>query len=81
MKYFSMMKEKNLQPQNYPAKLSFRFGRQIKTSYREVKAERVQHHKTNVMSNVKGFLEIDKASTRNMKIIKGKISLLKANIL
>ena len=45
------------------------------------KLKRVQQHKTRFIRNVKETSRIrkEKATTRNMKITKGKISLAKAN--
>ena len=50
--------------------------------YRQAKAKRIQHHQTGLTRNIKGtFLsEKGKARTGNMKIMKGKISLVKVNI-
>ena len=49
---FKVMKGKNLQPRLlYPAKISFRFNREIKTF---AKPNRIQHHQTSFTTNAKG---------------------------
>ena len=73
------MKEKNLQPRLlYPARISFRFGGEIK-SFTNKQKLKVQYHQTSYIRNVKGtFLsEKEKVTTRNMKIMKGKTSPIK----
>ena len=48
-----VMKEKNLQPRLlYSARISFKYEGEIKT-YRQAKAERIQHHQTNSSINTK----------------------------
>ena len=48
------MRGKNLQPRLlYPARISFRFDREIKT-YRQAKAKKIQHHQTSSTTNAKG---------------------------
>ena len=50
---FKVMKGKNLQPRLlYPARISFRFDREIKTF--TAKAKRIQHHQTSFATNAKG---------------------------
>ena len=49
-----VMKEKNLQPRLlYPAKISFKYEREIR-NYRQAKAERIRHHQTTSSTNAKG---------------------------
>ena len=64
-----------------PNKAIIRFERGIKNFTDEQKL-RVQYHQTSFTGNVKGTSPIkkEKTMTRNMKITKGKISLIKANI-
>ena len=51
---FKVMKGKNLQPRLlYPARISFRFDREIK-SLQIRKAKRIQHHQTSSTTNAKG---------------------------
>ena len=79
---FKVMKGKNLQPRIlYPAQLSFRYDGEIK-SFTYKQKLRVQHHQTSFTRNVKGtsLSKKEKATARNMKIIKGKSSVVKANI-
>lgn len=69
---FKVLKGKNLQPRTlYPARLSFTFGGEIKF-YRQAKAKRVLHPQTNFIRNVTFLTEKEKATTRNMKIMKGR---------
>ena len=65
----------------YLARLSFRFEGEIKI-LRQATAKRIQHHLTGLTRNVKGISlrGKEKTTTRNMKIMRGKISLVKANI-
>ena len=70
------MEGKNLQPRIlYLTTLSFRFEGEIK-SFTDKQKLRVQHHKTSFTRNVK---RTSCHTTRNMKITKGKITLLKVN--
>ena len=57
----------------YPARLSFRFDREIK-SHRQAKSKRIQHHKPSFTTNVKGTSlgAKEKATTRIKKIMNGK---------
>ena len=49
-----VMKEKNLQPTIlYPARILFKYEGEIK-SFRQSKAERIQHHQTSSSTNAKG---------------------------
>ena len=55
-----VMKEKDLQPRLlYPARISFRFGKEIKSFTArfllalQAKAKIIQHHQTNFTTNVK----------------------------
>ena len=50
--------------------------------YMQAKAKRGHHYQTSCTRNVKGISlsEKEKATNRNMKIMKGKSSLIKANI-
>ena len=69
------MKGKNLQPRIlYPARLSFRVDREIKSFTDKKKLKRIQQHQTNITRNAKGnsVNGKDKALTRNKKIITGK---------
>ena len=51
---FKVMKEKNLQPRLlYPARISFRFNREIK-SFSDKQKLRIQHHQTNFTTSAKG---------------------------
>ena len=50
-----MMKGKNLQPRLlYPARISFKFDREIKIFTEKAKAKRIQHHQTSFTTNAKG---------------------------
>ena len=72
---FKVVKWKNLQPRTlYPARFSFTFGGEIKFYRQAKKAKRVLHPQSNFIRNVTGtFLtEKEKATTRNMKIMKGR---------
>ena len=52
---FKVMKGKHLQPRLlYPARISFRFNREMKNLYRQAKSERIQHHQTSFTTNAKG---------------------------
>ena len=52
---FKVMKGKNLQPRLlYPARISFRFDREIKTFTDKRKLKRIQHHQTSFTTNAKG---------------------------
>ena len=52
---FKMMKGKNLQPRIlYPARLSFRFDRELKSFPDKQKLKRIQHHQTSFTTNAKG---------------------------
>ena len=48
----------------------------------QLKKKRIQHHQTSFTRNVKGtsLSKKEKATTKNMRTTKGKISLVKANI-
>ena len=49
-----VMKENNLQPKLlYPARISFKYEGEFK-SFRQAKAERIQHHQTSSSTNAKG---------------------------
>ena len=49
-----VMKENSLQPiLLYPARISFRYEEELK-SFRQAKAERIQHHQTSSTTNAKG---------------------------
>lgn len=74
------MRGKELKPRIlYQARLSFRFEEKIK--FYKVKAKRFQHHKTSFNRNIKETSQNGKNPTIiNMKIINGKISLVRANI-
>ena len=81
------MKGKNLQPRIlYLARLSFRFYGELKNFTDKQKLNPsfacYQHHQTSFIRNVKGtsLIETEKATTRNMQITKGKISLVKSDI-
>ena len=54
-----VMKEKTLQPRLlYPRRISFKYEGEIKSLYRQAKAERIQHHQTSSPTNAKGsFLD------------------------
>ena len=60
---------------------SFGLDGEIK-SFTDKQKLRVLHHQTSFIRNVKGTSQSEKgkATTRNMKITKGEISLVKANI-
>ena len=50
-----VMKEKNLQSRLlYPRRISFKYEGEIKSLYRQAKAERIQHHQTSSPTNAKG---------------------------
>ena len=50
-----VMKENNLQPRLlYPARISFKYEGEIKSFYRQAKAETIQHHQTSSPTNAKG---------------------------
>lgn len=69
---FKVVKGKHLQPRTlYPARLSFTFGGETKV-YRQAKAKRVLHPQTNFIRNVTFLTEKEKATTRNMEIMKGR---------
>ena len=52
----SVIKEKNLQPRLlYPARISFKYEGEIKSSTDKQKAERIQHHQTSSPTNAKGY--------------------------
>ena len=51
--YIKVMKGDNLQPRIlYPARLSFRFDREITKAFQTSK--RIQHHQTSFITNAKG---------------------------
>ena len=76
---FKVIKGKKLQARIlYPARLSFRNDGE-RELYRKGKAKRVQHHQTSYIRNVKGTA-LSRKEMRNIKIMKGKILLVKANI-
>lgn len=58
----------------HPAKLSFRFDQEIKSSIDMQKAKRIQHHQTSFTTNARGTSlgEKEKATTRNKKITNEK---------
>ena len=71
------MKGKNLQTRIlYPGRLLFRFHGEIKSFTDKQMLKRVQNHPTSFIRNVEGtpLSEKVKATTRNMKVTKGKIS-------
>ena len=66
----------------YPARLLFRLEGNIKRFKEKQKLKEFNTTKTSFQRNIKGISlsEKEKDTTRNMKIIKGKSSLIKANI-
>lgn len=76
------MKRENLpQPRIlYPAMLSFRFDGEIKALQKN-KSKKSLYHQTTFTRSVKGtsLSKKEKTTTRNTKIMKGKISSVKAN--
>ena len=79
---FKVMKGRNLQPRIlYPAKLSFRLEREIEIFTNKKKLKEFSTT-TSFTRNVKGtsLSKKEKDRNRNMKVIKEKISLVKANI-
>ena len=79
---FKLMKGKKLQPRIlYLARLLFKFSEESK-SFTDKEKLRVQYHQNSFTRNVKGtsLSKKEKATTRNTKITKGKLLLIKANI-
>lgn len=77
------MKGENLQTRIlYSARLSFRFDKEAPRFAEKQKLKGVEHQQTSFIRNGKGISlsEKEKATNRNMKIMKGKSSLIKANI-
>lgn len=75
--YLKVMKVRNLQPRiNYLPRFLFRFDEQIE-NFTDKQKLRVQHHQTSFTRNVKGITLSEKGHTRNMKIMRGKSSLVK----
>jgi len=74
--------EKTLQTSIYsPARLSLRFDGEIKSFTDKHKLKEFSITKKALQEMLKGLLcEKEKVITRNMKIIKGNISLVKAHI-
>ena len=75
------MKGKNLQPRISNKALIHIEWRNQKCC-RQAKAERIQHHQTSFTTNAKGTSlgRKEKATSRNKKITKWKISMVKANL-
>ena len=72
---FNVMKSKKLQPKIlYPARLSFRLGREMKSSADKQEAKSIQHYQTSFGTNAKGTSPSRKLNTaaRNTKIMNGK---------
>ena len=72
---FKVMRSKKLQPKIlYPARLSFRFGRETKSLTDMQKAKSIQHYQTSFVTNAKGTALSRKlnTATRNVKIMNGK---------
>ena len=66
---FKVTTGKNLQPRLlYPARISFRFDREIKT-FTQAKAKRIQHHQTSSTANAKGTSLGRKHKTRKRPTI------------
>ena len=67
---FKVLKGKNLPPRLlYPARLLFRFDREIK-NVQTAKAKRIQHHETSFTSNSEGILYAGNIREQKMKGIK-----------
>ena len=80
---FMVMEGKNLLPRIfYLAKLSFRLEAEIKSFIDKQKLKEFSTIKTALQEMLKGVFQVEKKrlKTKNIKIMKGKISLVKANI-
>ena len=77
---FKVWKEKTYKRISYPARLSFRFERQIKNFTDKQKLKEFGTTKSGLQEMLKELLLAEKITTRNIKIMKGKSTLVKANI-
>ena len=80
--YLKWKKGKPTMKNTLPGKAIIQIWRRYQEFYRQAKAKRVQHQETNFTRNVKGtsLSRKEKVTTWNIKITKGKLPLVNANI-